>query len=206
MLDELVSGISFEFFLRTKRKRPNGGAVILVRALLSALLLYLVAVGLRGLVKGSGLGFGIFHDTIPWFGAIFAAMYAGLYARFSAQWSYLANLYNQIKGAEIRTLASLAEKNASDKHVQDAMRKLAEWKAAFVEDAETLHLATKKSIAPVILFWLDEEPIRRAYLATTPDGKKRYEALKAAVHKEVARLGGVMKYEHLAEQSAGEQK
>lgn len=195
LLDELVSGVSFEFFLRTRRKRPNGGAVILVRALLIALVLYLIAVGLRSVTKGSG----VFHDSIPWFGAIFAAMYVGLYARFSAQWSYLANLYNQIKGAEIRTLASLVEKDPSDKHVHDAMRKLAEWKAAFVEDAEALHLSTKKSIAPIILFWLEEEPIRRAYLATTPDGKKRYEALKAAVQKEVMRLGGVLKYEQLSE-------
>lgn len=200
----LISLISFEFLLLTKSKRPNGGDIILARAFLSSLLLYLLAIGIRDFTYAdSTFSFSMtelkndVNHTLSWYGAIFAAMYAGLYARFASQWSYLANLYNQIKATEIRSLTSLAEKNPSDDSAKKVMQALAEWKAGFVEDAENLHLATKKSIVATIWFWLREDAVKRAYLAATPGGKERYQPLMNAVKKVADNFGGIKGYDEL---------
>lgn len=202
----IVSIVSFEIFLLTKRKRPNGGDVILIRAFLSSLVVYLFSIGIRDFADASSrFSFSPMElwrdvkDTVPWFGAIFAALYAGLYARFASQWSYLANLYNQIKAAEIRLLASLEEKKPrysfSKKMTQEkVMQTLAEWKAGFIEDAENLHLATKKSIAATIYYWLREDAVKAAYMAATPSGEERYQPLLDAVTKVTDRLGGIKGY------------
>lgn len=71
-----------------------------------------------------------------WLGAVFGGSYAALYARFSSQWSYLAGMYNQIKAAQSR--------EGVDKSV------IAEWRAAFIEDCEDLHLLRKAPFASAV--------------------------------------------------------
>lgn len=71
-------------------------------------------------------------QTIPWLGAVFTATYAALYARFSAQWSYLAGVYNQM-------MATQSEIEPSGKQ-PNALEEIQLWKAGFAEDAEDLHL------------------------------------------------------------------
>jgi hypothetical protein len=68
--------------------------------------------------------------TTTWLGAVAGVVYTALYARFSAQWSYLANVYHQIKSAII----------TGPNHPSEEQREqLTYWKAAFVEDAQDLH-------------------------------------------------------------------
>jgi len=121
--------LSSEWVL-TKWRIPNGGAAVLFRALISGVIIFsLVLVFLNVSDPMRTWQFSSQElrtqiiEKFPWFAAIFAGIYTALYARFSSQWSYLANLYNSIKQVEI---------NAADKEV------LAEWKAGFMEDAETL--------------------------------------------------------------------
>ena len=141
----IIEFITFEWIL-TGRRRANGSDVITLRSVLTALLVYAIALGIRNLVDPSRscsfswaeLGSQL-TTTLPWFGAIFAAVYAGLYARFASQWTYLANVYNQIKAAECRGEC-------------DGL-KLAQWKAGFIEDAEDLHLACKPLFASVLRAW-----------------------------------------------------
>src|SRR5687768_2888253 len=103
--------------------RANGGTVIVARAALSASLIFLVALSLKSRLElGSGdTSFSLdelFRDSaalLPWFGAAFAGVYAGLYARFASQWSYLADLYNQIMAAQIRAPLTEANREAYTK-------------------------------------------------------------------------------------------
>jgi hypothetical protein len=109
------------------------------------------------------------------FGALFAAVYAGLYARFSSQWSYLANVYNQIKAAESRGGC-------------DASR-LAEWKAGFIEDAQDLHLALKPLFASVIRAWGSEAEVKGSFETYAPGGALRLAKLMSRVELAWERAG-----------------
>lgn len=137
----IIEWASAEVIL-TRLRRGNGGDVILIRSLLIALLIYVPAQWLLDQPK----------PDVTWYGAMFAATYAALYARFSQQWHYMANLYNSIKTAEVRTADHEPNEKLNDK--------LAQWKAGFIEDADTLHLAMKPSIAAVICVWGDDEHVR----------------------------------------------
>ncbi|MBI3897619.1 MAG: hypothetical protein HY308_04890 [Gammaproteobacteria bacterium] len=106
-------------------------------------------------------------DIIPTLGTIFAASYFGLYARFASQWSYLANLYNQIKATE----TVIADGDTK------GLRVIAEWKAGFMEDAQDLHLATKKNVVSTILIWGSDKAVSKAFADHTPGGKERFNAL-----------------------------
>lgn len=193
-----VHVVSFEWLLK---KQPNGGDIILLRAVLIAILVYLLVVGIKhGIDPTRTACFNIQElqlevgATLPWFGAIFGAVYIALYARFSSQWSYLANLYNQIKAAEVAAITRLTEKKLTNASAKEARQKLAEWKAGYIEDAEGLHLATKKSFAPIIWFWLRDDDVRNAYIHATPDGTKRCQLLIDAVKKVTDGLGGIKGY------------
>ena len=133
----LVTG---EWLLRSPLWFPNGGGIILVRSLLVSFWIYGLAIYARHILDGNALLTSI-RDTIPWLGAILAAVYAAFYARFSSQWTYLAGLYNQIKETEI----------GMDEGSSRAA--LETWKAGFIEDAEELHLATKPIFATIIREW-----------------------------------------------------
>ncbi len=86
---------------------------------------------------------------------VYGAVYVALYTRFTSQWTYMANLYNQIKQAEITAL--------------DETRKviLAQWKAGYIEDAYTTHMATKPMVADVIRAWHAEPDVQNAFATYT---------------------------------------
>ena len=111
-----------------------------------------------------------FNDKLTWYGAIFGAVYVALYARYSAQWRYLAGLYNVIKASEISITAS---QNAA----------MDQWKAGFIEDAEILHLAKKESFASIIRIWCESETVKEQYRKTVPGGETRLESLLEEVNK-----------------------
>lgn len=172
---EIADWISGE---RLLNHRPNGGGVISARALWIALLVWTTAVTFVWLGGNENLGV-VVRDRVSWLGATFAAAYAALYARFASQWAYLAGVYNQIKAAESRDKPS-------------DVRKLAQWKAGFIEDAEYLHLASKPSVAAIARAWLREPQVRAEFERNTPGGKRRLEVLRQIVRRSVAR--SVLKY------------
>lgn len=124
--------------------RANGGTVVFLRSCWITTIVYGLAVLLREVTDTNAilwtLSFDSFrlavNQTIPWIGAIFAGVYIALYARFASQWSYIASLYNQIIQTE-------CDPNSSTKAI-------AVWWAAFIEDAEDLHLAFKPMFAAII--------------------------------------------------------
>jgi len=102
----------------------------------------------------------------PLCGIVFGAIYTALYARFASQWSYLANLYNNIKETEALD---------GDEKV------VAEWKAGFIEDAENLHLACKSSFVTTVKVWGEDPLVKKSFIKNAPGGKKRYKRLMANV-------------------------
>ncbi len=140
--------------------RPNGGDVILMRSLLISLILYIPAMAMHSWA-GSGWSFDFdlhalgqeVHDSLPWIGAIFAGAYVALYTRFSAQWSYLADVHNQIMAAE----CGIADPTTLQRTNLDI------WEAAFVEDAVSLHLAMKKGFAELVWGHLQDEYVRTLF-------------------------------------------
>lgn len=54
---------------------------------------------------------------------------------------------------------------------------LAEWKAAFIEDAEYLHLSHKENFVSIIYAWSQEEKVKEKYIKHTPGGEERFESL-----------------------------
>jgi hypothetical protein len=165
--------VSLEFLL-TRFRLPNGGGIILLRSLASAFLVYLGVLGLHNALDSARTWSFSWpeltaqvRETFHWYGAIFGALYAGLYARFASQWTYLANVYNQIKAAECRR-----ECNGDP---------LAEWKAGFMEDAEELHLATKPLFASVLRAWGGDANVKKKFIENAPGGVERFEALMKRV-------------------------
>jgi hypothetical protein len=109
-------------------------------------------------------------DKFPWFGAIFAAYYTGLYARFSSQWSCLANLYNNIKQTE------------AGEHNKDV---IASWKAGFLEDADNLHMAGKGTFVSIVKAWGFQDDVRACFIKNTPGGEKRFQKLMEKVGESI---------------------
>ena len=101
-------------------------------------------------------------EKAAWYGVIFGAIYTALYARFSSQWTYLANLYNSIKQAESSDGDNI---------------KLSQWKAGFIEDAENLHMACKGSFVSVINAWANDQEVKTEYIQHTPGGENRFARL-----------------------------
>lgn len=174
---EWVIGICSGEWLLTWLHMPNGGAVIAARAIMSSVTIYLVALGLQNIFdpdKSWAFSRRVFQsqilETLPWLGAIIAANYAALYSKFSSQWTYLAELYNQIKGTECNLAC------------EDAM---ADWKAGFIEDADDLHLVSKKSFAQAICVWSADSKIKAAFIEGSVGGERRLtgivERAKAAI-------------------------
>lgn len=172
---KLVTLLSFEWIL-TRFRRPNGGDIILLRALLIALLIYLSVIGVKNLLDPER---GFSYDgeelrkqigaTLHWFGALVGSIYAALYTRFASQWRYLANLYNKIKEAE----AKYGDTVSNDV--------ICSWKAGFLEDAEDLHLAKKQLFVSVINAWGKDSKVRQAFIENSPGGKARFNTLMREV-------------------------
>jgi hypothetical protein len=159
------------------RGNANGGDVIIARSLFAALALYLIFIGLKhGLDPTRNWSFSgdalqrEAHASLAVFGALFAAVYASLYARFAAQWSYLAGLYNKLLEAEVGLTG--AETAAQ-------MEAFAFWKASFIEDADDLHLSTKRIFVPAIRDWLEEAAVRQAFGEGALGSERRLKALQA---------------------------
>jgi len=176
----VLSFLDGEFLLR---KIPNsGGAVVARSAWLSAVLLLGYIALVERLQPGATWSpcldcfFKVLAENLKLGGAIFAAAYAALYARFSSQWLYLAGLYNQIMATQVREGAKLDEVGRA---------KLALWKAGFIEDAVTVHLAAKPMYASVIVGMLADDDVRNAYIASTVDGEGGISTLEADLKKVV---------------------
>lgn len=175
-ISKVIDIVSAEFLLSY---RPNGGTVIILRTIWITAILYSTAVIARESIAPGHLWRFSFEqlrlavsETIPWFGAIFAGVYAALYARFASQSNYLAELYNQMQGAIFQSpLKPGAEKDS-----------MAAWQAGFIEDAETLHLATKPLFASVIANMLENGDVREMYINYTPGGESRLKKLERKVN------------------------
>ncbi len=143
--------------------RPNGGPIVLARALVSSFALCISVSCLRE-VSNPQVEFltwnwtrarEIFVDSIPMFGAILAATYTALYTRFASQWKYLAGVYNQIKAAETSGAYTAA------------------WKAGFIEDADDLYLTSKPMFASTVRAWARDPDVRAAFRKDTVGGGLR---------------------------------
>ncbi|MEX2232317.1 MAG: hypothetical protein WD824_09160 [Cyclobacteriaceae bacterium] len=172
-LRSFVTFLSFEFLLTTC-KWPNGGTVIFIRAFgvtLSVMTVYCIVK--QGLDPFRGYEFDMAElkiqilNSVEIFGAVFAGIYLALYSRFSSQWGYLSNLYNQIKQTEASA--------SNDEKI------LNEWKAAFIEDAIALHLALKPMFAMIINTWGHEAKVAEVFEQNITDGKKVLESLLADI-------------------------
>jgi hypothetical protein len=150
--------------------RPNGGTAVFLRAAWIAGVIYIIGLILRNWIDPSRSFRFSFTElrlqllgSFRWFGTIFAGAYAALYARFASQWSYLASVYNQIKATECRgdTNKPLA---------------LAQWKAAFIDDAVSLHLAAKPSFKGVVLHWYGDDSVKAAVEEHIQEKIKKLEA------------------------------
>ena len=174
-----MSFLSGEFFFKIGHP-ANGGTMIFLRSLWVTFLMFFVALWLRSLFRATwpwspdpGQLFYNLPETLPWVGAIFAAVYAALYTRFASQWSYLAGEYNLIR----QTLATWKPNADNGNHMEL-------WRAGFIEDALALHLATKEMFGPYILRMLDDNQddpamrrIRDKFDNNTDNGKELREQL-----------------------------
>ena len=158
----IVEWLSFEVIL-TRLRRANGGEVILVRSILISIVIFGPLCILTDI-----------NPSVAVYGAILAAIYAALYARFSQQWHYLANLYNCIKTAEVRT--------ASQEPKPEIRNRLAQWKAGFIEDADTLHLSNKPMIASIIKAWSEDERVAHWFGVYTIGGNERLARILREAH------------------------
>jgi hypothetical protein len=150
-VDCAVTLLSGEWIVR---RRPNGGTVVLLRSIWIAVAFYAIGLVLSNLIdpnRSWRFSFREFRrqllESFGWFVTIFAGAYAALYARFASQWSYLASVYNQIKATECKGVDA------------DNQKRLAEWKAAFIDDAVNLHLAGKSSFREVVLMWSENKDV-----------------------------------------------
>lgn len=169
----VVNFLSGEWML--DRGRPNGGDVVVMRTLWIGILLIIFIAVLRALASlpdgllpfvrciGGALKTSLDGGEAP---TILGATYAALYTRFTSQWTYIANLYNQIKQAEVEAADSQGSAPAAP---SPAALVLAQWKAGFIEDALAVHMATKPTMKGVIQAWFAVPEVKAAFMAHTPD-------------------------------------
>jgi hypothetical protein len=185
-VDKFTEIVSGEFLLKLGFKfgQPNGGTMIFVRAPWVSALLFAFALLLHSgsyaawtwrfwewplQINTTKLKEEI-AGNVPWLGAIFAGVYVALYARFSAQFNYLAGVYNQI----MQTAASTPSSRKS-------RELLYIWWAGFIEDSLDLHLATKRTFSVVVWFMLEKPPVYEEFVNYTVDGKTRVKELITAL-------------------------
>ena len=172
-MEKFVYWASGEFLLE---KRANGGTVVAQRALLLASLILIPAFCAHAYFAKDTIFLNFswanlrqdIGTIIPWYGAIFAGLYAAFYTKFASQWSYLANLYNQIMSTD-------AQANHSD---EEATRVMVLWKAGLIEDAQDLHLARKSMFKSVIVGLLTNPTVVKAFCEGTGDGIQRLKRLE----------------------------
>lgn len=185
-----VSFLSGEWMLGSGR--PNGGDVVIFRTVWVGLLLILLMAAIK--TSATPLPSVCAFVESAWGKAlemlrssegpvIFGAVYAALYARFASQWTYMANLYNQIKQAEVTMQPATAGQSASVQ-TSPPLAALAQWKAGFIEDALAVHMATKPSVAGVIKAWHSDPAVLQALNAYTTNWQIKERWLKT--HKVVS--------------------
>jgi hypothetical protein len=190
LFGNVLDWLSGEYLL-TRVRYPNGGTVVFLRALHVTVVIFLGSLAIMNWLDPARsyefswieLGTQILAH-ITWIGAIFATAYALLYARFASQWTYLAGLYNQLKAAQAR------------KDVD--MTVIAEWRAAFIEDCDDLHLLLKPMFASIVNGLVNSKEdhatqVRTVFESHSPGGKARFdkigEEVAAVVAKVSARYG-----------------
>jgi hypothetical protein len=169
-ISSILKWATFESLLE---ERPNGSTVIVLRSICTSAVIYGVALGLRNLIDPrNSWAFNLTElrrqvvETGTWLGPLLGASYASFYSRFSSQWSYLANLYNQIKQIECGSPTA---------------QSVVDLKAAFIEDADELHLLRKPIFASTIRVWLTIDAVRQSFIDTAPGGKQRLEYLQGII-------------------------
>lgn len=173
--DFVVRFLSGEWIIERTPNAANGGTVVTLRSLWLTAWIYVptflfysrFALG-KGASFDARQGAADLADTLPWLATIFGAVYVAFYSRFSSQWTYLANLFNQIVQSQLTMpLDDLVRR-------QDTM---ASWKAAFIEDAEDLHLAAKPMFLVAVLQWGSEQQVSEKFASNTVGGAERLEDL-----------------------------
>lgn len=170
----LVQFCSGEFIFKWM---PNGGSSVVFRTLFAATIISIAVIASHYVVYWDIVHpFDIIKKNGWQFCGIYAAAYAAFYARFVSQWTYLSNLYNQIKNVEVSTIYNSGEKKANNEILYG-------WMSGFIEDAESLHLETKPIFATVILNWLEKyPPVGEKYCQFNPqtvlNGKNGHEGLE----------------------------
>ena len=141
---------------------PNGENLIFWRSVWITTIFWLLGLWLRSWFNAGcpecqvDIG-GLWQDggaTVPWLGAIFAAVWASLYARFASDRNYLAGVLNQIRNAQVGVaeVGMYMQTQAGMKDSEEASRVFMHlWQAGFVPDAYQLHLATDPLFGPFIL-------------------------------------------------------
>jgi len=189
-IGQVLDWLSGEYLL-TRIRYPNGGTVVFIRALHVTVFIFLGALAIINLLdpnRGYEFSWREFGTQtlahVPWIGGIFATVYALLYARFSSQWTYIAGLYNQLKAAQARTDVN-----------KDV---IAEWRAAFVEDCDELHLLRKPMFASIVDNLVNSErddtkKVRKLFEDHTPGGKLRLDKISKEVAEVVAKVAAQYK-------------
>jgi len=173
-MDSAVYFLSAEWLLRW---RPNGGTTVFVRAVLVSAIFFVIAAIISLLFYWNFTRAAFPSELrsaalrmLPYAGAVFAFAYTALYARFASQWSYLANLYNQI----------MAVQTTQRDHDREAMT---DWKVGFIQDASELHLAGKPMFAEVISNMLEDEAVQLAFKASVTRGAEKLEELEGQLNQ-----------------------
>jgi hypothetical protein len=185
LVGDVLDWLSGEYLL-TRVRYPNGGTVVFLRALHVTVVIFLGALAIMNWLDPTrGNDFSWIElrtqtlDHLTWIGAIFATVYALLYARFASQWTYVAGLYNQLKAAQAR------------KDVD--MTVIAEWRAAFIEDCDELHLLLKPMFASIVNELVNSsedhaKQVRTVFEAHSPGGKARFDTIGEEVAAVVAKV------------------
>lgn len=178
VLGGFVDFASAEWMLK---RRSNGGTVILMRSIWVSALLFGAYIWAKEVLHPERVGWSfsgtalaaVLRESLEAFGAILAFVYLAFYTRFASQWGYLAGLYNEL----VKTSLEIAELPSDKEHA------MAWWKAAFIEDAADLHLATKRIFAPAVKDWLQEPQVRECFLKGAFGGAERLKRLEAELRR-----------------------
>lgn len=178
-MSTILNVISGEWMLS---KRGNSGGVVLARSSFVSLWLFLALLGVHSYL-GPCAQFSFsrpeflaeLRDRIPWLGAIFGGVYAALYSRFSSQWKYLAQLYNQLMAAEDSRPRSTLDGEYRKRRMM--------WWHAFIMDAQDVHLALKATFVGAVHSLLAENEIIEEMCGQNDKDKKSFDEFKEAVRK-----------------------
>jgi hypothetical protein len=171
-MKRILNILTGEFILN---HMPNGGTAVVLRSAFVTAYMYGLALALKSYTSECAvLSFSAeqlvleVNETIPWAAAIFGAVYVALYTRFSSQWSYLADLYNQ----QLALAVTITDEQLNgDNFVR--------WQAAFVEDAVCMHLAKKEGFSNAVYMTLQDSGVREALEKDPGFGKDKFRKLEA---------------------------